>query len=176
MQSSNLSAFQRTPSLEISKWYMASLITNLAEAGDTNGAFCLMEAVLKRGNEPPPHVHSREDELFYVIEGSFDVYVGKEVFHVKARGCVFLPRLIAHAFIIRSPRIRLLTLFSPAGIEDAFRGKSVPAEAMDLPAEAVTYSTADLAETTRRLSEHGVRILAPDEIASRLPLYPRGQA
>jgi len=32
-----------------------------------------MEAILAPGNEPPPHVHSREDELFYVLEGEFDV-------------------------------------------------------------------------------------------------------
>jgi mannose-6-phosphate isomerase-like protein (cupin superfamily) len=170
---STLPAFSRTPSLEISKWYMGSLLTNLAEAGDTDGAYCLMEAILKPGNEPPPHVHSREDELFYVIEGSFDVYAGADVFPAKAGSCVFLPRLKPHAFVIRSARLRLLTLFTPGGIEDAFRSNSVPAQSLELPAEAVTYATADLEETARRLSEHGVRILAPDEIASRMPLYSR---
>jgi mannose-6-phosphate isomerase-like protein (cupin superfamily) len=83
-----LSAFKRAPSLDVSKWYMGSLITNLAEAGETNAAYCLMEALLKPGNEPPPHVHSREDELFYVIEGNFDVYVGAELFTVSQGGCV----------------------------------------------------------------------------------------
>jgi hypothetical protein len=117
-------------------------------------------------------MHSREDELFYVIEGSFDVYAGEEVFRVGEGGCVFLPKFKPHAFIIQSPRIRLLTLFTPGGIEDAFRSKSVPAQSLELPAEAITYSTGDLEETMRRLSEHGVRILAPDEVASQMPLYP----
>ncbi|WP_213775258.1 cupin domain-containing protein [Bradyrhizobium sp. dw_78] len=174
--SSTSSAFKRAPSLEASKCYMGSLITNLAEAGDTNDAYCLMEAVLKPGNEPPPHVHSREDELFYVLEGSFDVFVGQEVFEVSEGGCVFLPKLKPHAFIILSARLRLLTLFTPGGLEDAFRSKSVPAQSLEFPAEAITYSTADLEEVARRLHQHGVRILAPDEIASQLPLYPRGPA
>jgi quercetin dioxygenase-like cupin family protein len=152
---------------------MGSLITNLAEASDTNAAYSLIEAVLKPGNEPPAHVHSQEDELFYVIEGSFDVYAGADVFQVSAGGCVFLPRLKPHAFIIRSPRIRLLTLFTPGGLEDAFRSNSVPAQRLELPAEAITYATTDLEETARRLHEHGVRILTPDEIARQLPLYPR---
>jgi quercetin dioxygenase-like cupin family protein len=170
---STLPAFKRAPSLETSKWYMGSLLTNLVEAGDTDGAYCLMEAVLKPGNEPPPHVHSREDELFYVIEGSFDVYAGAEVFPADKGSCVFLPRLKPHAFVIRSATLRLLTLFTPGGLEDAFRSKSLPAQNLELPSEAVTYSTADLEETARRLSEHGVRLLTPDEIARQLPLYPQ---
>jgi quercetin dioxygenase-like cupin family protein len=113
---------------------MASLTTNLAEKKDTNGAFCLVEATLARGNEPPPHEHSREDELFYVLEGEFDVYVGKEAFKVEKGECVFLPRLKPHGFAIPSPRIRLLTLFTPAGLEDAFRSASSPAKNLDLPA------------------------------------------
>jgi mannose-6-phosphate isomerase-like protein (cupin superfamily) len=152
---------------------MGILGTNLVEAGDTNVAYCLIEALLEPGNEPPPHVHSREDELFYVLEGSFDVYVSEEKFQVNQGGCVFLPKLKPHAFIIRSRRLRVLTLFTPGGVEEAFRSKSVLAQKLDLPAGAITYSTGDLHEVAQRLSEHGVRILAPDEIASQLPLYPR---
>jgi mannose-6-phosphate isomerase-like protein (cupin superfamily) len=170
---SALSAFQRAPSLEISKWYRGNLVTNLAEARETDGAYCLMEAVLKPGNEPPPHVHSREDELFYVIEGSFDVYVGDEVFPVGQGGCVFLPRLTAHAFIIRSPRLKMLTLFTPGGLECAFGKESLPAQSLEVPAEAATYSTGAIEETVRRLNEYGVHILSPEEVASELPRYPR---
>ena len=84
-------AFKRSTSLERSKWYMGMLLTNLTETPDTNGAFSLFEATLVPGTEPPPHVHSREDELFYVLEGEFDVYVGEEVFNGKIGECIFLP-------------------------------------------------------------------------------------
>src|SRR5262250_1870115 len=67
--SSQLKAYKRATSLETSRWYMASLTTDLADKKDTNGAFYLVEATLAPGNEPPPHEHSREDELFYVLEG-----------------------------------------------------------------------------------------------------------
>ena len=75
--------FKPTTSLELSKWYMGILLTNLVERKDTNGTFSLLEATLAPGNEPPPHVHSREDELFYVLEGEFDIYVGDEAFNVN---------------------------------------------------------------------------------------------
>jgi NAD(P)-dependent dehydrogenase (short-subunit alcohol dehydrogenase family) len=80
--SSPLTAFKRAPSLGLSQWENGNLTTNLAEKKDTNGAFFLVEAMLAPGTEPPPHVHTREDELFYVLEGEFDVYVGKEAFKV----------------------------------------------------------------------------------------------
>jgi len=167
-----LQAFKRAPSLGLSQWENGNLTTNLAEKKDTNGAFFLVEAVLAPGTEPPPHVHSREDELFYVLEGEFDVYVGKEAFKVEAGECVFLPRFEPHAFVIRSPRLHVLALFTPAGLEEAFRGMSTPAERLELPTGAVTYSTGDLKQTAQRLSEYGARFLAQDEIADQLPSYP----
>src|SRR5215813_5462744 len=168
-----LKAFKRGPSLELSKWYMGMLLTNLAESKDNNGAFFLMEAIAAPGTEPPPHVHTREDELFYALEGEFDVYVGKDAFKMKAGECVFIPRFKPHAFVIRSPRLRLLALFTPAGLEEAFRGMSSPAKSLELPKDTITYSTGDLKQTAQRLSEYGARFLTPDEVADQLPLYPK---
>lgn len=173
--SSPLKAFKRAPSLGVSQWYMGILTTNLAESKDTGGSFVLVETRSKPGSEPPPHLHTREDELFYVLEGELDVYVGEEAFNLKAGECVFLPRLKAHAFIVRSPEIHLLALFTPGGLEEAFRRLASPARHLAPPAEAVTYSAADPEETAQRFREYGVRILAPDEVAGQLPLYPGAQ-
>ena len=171
--SSPLKAFKRATSLEFSKWYMGSLVTNLAEMKDTNGAYCLVDSTLVPGNEPPPHVHSREDELFYVLDGEFDVYAGEEAFKVETGECIFLPKFKPHAFVIRSSRLRLLTLFTPGGFEEALRGKGTPAQYLDLPTGQLTYSTTELEETARRFGEYGIRFLAPDEVADLLPLFPK---
>jgi hypothetical protein len=50
--SSPLKAFKRAVSLELSKWYMGTLMTNLAETKDTNGAFLLVEGILVPRTEP----------------------------------------------------------------------------------------------------------------------------
>ena len=168
-----MKAFKRAPSLGLSQWENGNLTTNLAEKKDTNGAFFLVEATLAPGTEPPPHVHTREDELFYVLEGEFDVYVGEKAFNVKAGECVFMPRFKPHAFVIRSPRLHVLGLFTPAGLEEVFRGMSTPAQRLELPTAAVTYSTGDLKQTAQRLLEYGAHFLAPDEVAKQLPLYPK---
>lgn len=169
----SLKAFKRATSLRLSKWYMGMLLTNLAETPDTNGAFSLFESTLVPGTEPPPHVHSREDELFYVLEGEFDVYVGEEVFNGKTGDCIFLPRFKPHTFIIRSPRLRLLILFAPAGVEEAFRSMSSPAQNLEPPTEALTYSKSDLEQTVQRFSTSAVRFLAPEEVGHELTMYPK---
>jgi len=70
--SSPLKAFRGTKSLETSTWYMSNLTTYLVEEEDSNGDFRLIEAVMEPGNEPPPHVHSREicEACASVDEGS----------------------------------------------------------------------------------------------------------
>ena len=168
-----LKAFKRAPSLELSKWEHGNLVTNLAEKIDTNGAFLLVEATLAPGTEPPPHVHTREDELFYVLQGEFDIYVGEKGFNLKAGECVFMPRFKPHAFVIRSHRLRVLALFTPAGLEEAFRVMSSPAQSLDLPTEPVTYSTGDQKQVAQLLSEYGAHFLTPDEVAEQMPLYPK---
>ena len=168
-----LKGFKRSTSLERSKWYMGMLLTNLTETPDTNGAFSLFEATLVPGTEPPPHVHSREDELFYVLEGEFDVYVGEEAFKVKTGECVFLPRFKPHAFVVRSPRLRELTVLTPGGLEEAFSSMSSPAKNLEPPTKALTYSQADLEQTVQRFRKYGVQILAPDDVAKQMPLYPK---
>ena len=146
----DLTAFKRAPSLGLSQWENGNLTTNLAEKKDTNGAFFLVEAMLAPGTEPPPHVHTREDELFYVLEGDFDVYVGKEAFKVEKGECVFLPRFKPHAFLVRSPALRMLGLVAPGGLEEAFRSMREPAQILDLPPETLTYSRADVKEIVQR--------------------------
>jgi mannose-6-phosphate isomerase-like protein (cupin superfamily) len=152
---------------------MGILLTTLVEKKDTNGTFSLLEATLVPGNEPPPHVHSREDELFYVLDGEFDMYVGEEAFTVNKSECMFLPKFKPHAFVIRSLRLRVLILYTPSGVEEAFHKMSSQAQNLELPTEALTYSESDLEQTARRFGEYGVQILSPKEVAKQLPLYPK---
>ena len=162
---SSLAPYQRAVSRDASTWYMGSLVTFLAESKDTGGSFFLNEVTMKPGNEPPPHLHEREDELFYVLEGAFDVFVGNEAFDLRTGGCVFMPRLRPHGFIIRSPRLRMLALFQPGGIDGYFRSMSMlPAHKLDLPSKAITYSTADMGRVARGFADYGIRFLSIDQI------------
>lgn len=116
-----------------SVWYNGWLMTFLATGEDTNGQFALIEAIARRGNVPPPHIHHREDEIFYVLEGEIIVSVGDRTIKVTAGTMIFLPRYVRHSFTIESEQSRMLILVTPAGLEGWFKEFSVPASVMTLP-------------------------------------------
>ena len=128
-------------SLDRSVWYSGWLMTFLATAEDTQGQFALIEAVARKGNVPPPHIHHREEETFYVLEGEMTVSVGDRTTKAKPGTMVFLPRDVVHSFAIESEQLRMLILLTPAGMEGWFKEFSAPAPAMRLPPAAeVPYS------------------------------------
>src|SRR5262245_46881520 len=73
-ESTTLSAYKRTPSLGNSTWYKGILISQMAGTSDNDGAFDLVVSKMRRGTEPPPHVRSREHEVFYILSGAVIVY------------------------------------------------------------------------------------------------------
>src|SRR5499425_2019853 len=108
-------------SLDRSVWYSGHLMTFLATAEDTQGQFALIEAVARKGNVPPPHIHHREDETFYVLEGEVVVSVGGRTMKGTAGTMFFLPRNQAHSFTIESEQCRMLILLTLAGLEGWFK-------------------------------------------------------
>jgi len=168
----SVNPFKRAPTLDISTWYKGILSTQLATDESTGGAFDLVLANMKCGTEPPPHVHTREHELFYVLDGSLDAYVDDKVFQVGPGECAFLPVGRPHAFIIRSPEIRMLTFITPGGFMKAVAPMAAPAEKMEIPSDSVTYATANLEETMKIFMKHGLRFLSPEEIARLMPAFP----
>jgi len=142
---------------------------------DNDGAFDLAITRMRRGTEPPPHVHSREDEFFYLLSGEMRFYVDGEVFQVATGECMFLPRLVPHAFLATSEQVHVILLSTPGGFLDAINKMNAPAERMEVPTDAdtVTYASADLTETIKVFEQYGIRLLTADEVRTEMPEYPR---
>ena len=79
-------------------WLVQDLITPLVSADRSCNAYELAGCVVHPGGGPPPHVHHREDEMFYVVDGQFAFVFDKSVIRGDAGTCVFLPRDIVHTF------------------------------------------------------------------------------
>ena len=116
-----------------SVWYNGWLMTFLATGEETEGQFALIEAVGRKGNVPPPHIHHREDEIFYVLEGEIAVSVNDRTMKVTPGMMAFLPRDVRHSFTIESEQVRMLQLLTPAGLEGWFKEFGVPAPVLTLP-------------------------------------------
>jgi mannose-6-phosphate isomerase-like protein (cupin superfamily) len=167
-------AYKRVPALANSTWYKGILLSRMAGTADNTGAFDVLIDKIRRGTEPPPHIHSREDEFFYILSGEINFYVDGEVFSATAGECMSLPRRKPHAFLITSEEIHMINFITPGGFSDALHKMSAPAERMEVPADVdiVTYANADLTDTVKVLERYGVRLLTADEIHAEMPEYP----
>ncbi len=138
--------------------YQGGYFRVLVAPEQTDNAFSLLEMNLAPGAEPPRHMHTREDETFYVLEGEVSFQIGDNVVTAKAGQSLFGPRNVPHQFKVLSPIARILTLLTPGKFIEYFMAQSRPlAAAIPVmspqgppPAEALAQMVRSLRE------EHGV--------------------
>ncbi|MGE5275270.1 MAG: cupin domain-containing protein [Verrucomicrobiota bacterium] len=117
-------------------WWQGSLVQIKARAEDTGGALGLVEGSFYRGFGPPLHVHSREDEAFYLLDGEIRFRHGDDEFVAGPGAWVWGPRGVPHAFRVESERARALVLVTPGGFERMFEEGGVPvADSSEPPAQ-----------------------------------------
>jgi mannose-6-phosphate isomerase-like protein (cupin superfamily) len=88
----------------------------LATSADTNGKYALWEAIVPPGGGPPPHVHSREEEGFSVLEGEITFQIGEERVVATAGMFANMPVGTPHSFKNESNRpMKMLISLAPAG-------------------------------------------------------------
>jgi quercetin dioxygenase-like cupin family protein len=88
-----------------------------ASRDSTGGNLSLIESHTRGG--APWHIHTREDEYFYVIEGTIVVHVGEETYPAPPGSFVFLPRGIPHAWDVSGDGVATLLMITvPAMLEE----------------------------------------------------------
>lgn len=93
----------------------------LVTGAESGGAYFAMEAIVPPGGGPPPHIHHREDETFYVVEGTVDFLLGDATITAGAGDFVSVPRGTPHCFHnAGSEPMRMIITFTPSGIEGFF--------------------------------------------------------
>jgi mannose-6-phosphate isomerase-like protein (cupin superfamily) len=92
---------------------------------DCRGDFFAMEHHHTKKGGPPLHLHTVEDEWFYVLDGEYIVKVGDQLHHLKAGDSVLGPRNVPHAFaFVGQSSGRFLITYAPAGrMEEFFDGQ-----------------------------------------------------
>jgi quercetin dioxygenase-like cupin family protein len=93
----------------------------LATGEDTNGKYALWEAIVLPEGGPPPHVHSREEEGFYILEGEITFQIGQERIVATAGMFANMPVGTPHSFKNESSKpAKMLISVAPAGLENMF--------------------------------------------------------
>ena len=139
-------------------WWKTGRVTVKAGPDETSNAFAQIETDDPRGGGPPRHVHHNEDETFYILEGEVTALVGDERIDLVAGDYLFAPRGIAHSYVVRSERARMLVTLSPSGVEQLFVSLGVPVTGAEPPTDAVMPP---MPELVRLFAGHGVEILGP---------------
>src|SRR6516165_2692197 len=99
----------------------------LATGEDTNGKYALWEALVPPGGGPPPHVHSREEEGFYILEGEITFTIGDKRLVATAGVFANLPVGTPHSFKNESNKpAKMLVSVAPAGLEKMFMEIGAP--------------------------------------------------
>jgi quercetin dioxygenase-like cupin family protein len=115
------------------RWWFGQLAVIKATASDTAGGHSLLEITVDPGYETPLHVHHREDEAFWMIDGGATFTVGEETVEAAAGAYLFGPKHIPHKWRAGPDGARLLYLFAPGGFEELVREMSVPAKSLTPP-------------------------------------------
>jgi quercetin dioxygenase-like cupin family protein len=138
-------------------WIAGDTVTIRAGAADTGGALTMLEVASRPGAGPPPHLHAREDEVFYVLAGAFELVIGDRRTLAGPGSFAFVPRGIVHRFQCIGPDPgRLLIVFTPGGLEGFFREAGVPAG--DGPAPAV--DDGEIGRTAVAGDRYGLTVVA----------------
>ncbi len=85
----------------------------------TDGAVTVIDSDSDGG--APRHVHSHEDECFYVLDGSISVECGDDAWELDPGSFVFLPRGVPHAWDVVGERAKVLIITAPGGLDEFLR-------------------------------------------------------
>ncbi len=115
------------------RWWFAALAVVKVTAADTGGRLTIVEVTEPPGAIAPLHVHHREDESFWILEGDVTVTVGDAVIEAHAGDYLFGPRNIPHRYTVGERGCKMLFITTPGGFEDLVIAMSRPATSRTVP-------------------------------------------
>jgi quercetin dioxygenase-like cupin family protein len=115
-------------------WWFTALSVIKASGADTGGQMTIVEQTEPPNTEGPLHVHHREDEAFFILEGSATFQVGDQTIEAGAGDYLFGPRHVPHKYDTGPDGCRMLFICTPGGnFENIPRQMGVPAQSRTLP-------------------------------------------
>jgi quercetin dioxygenase-like cupin family protein len=114
-------------------WWLDCLAEIKATAADTGGLMTIVEITEPPNSQAPWHVHHREDEAFWILEGDIRIEVGDTAIECHAGDYAFGPRDIPHRYTVGDAGCRMLFILTPGGFEKLVREMGRPAESRTLP-------------------------------------------
>ncbi len=143
-------------------WAMQSLFEHLIEADETGGELGVAMVTQPPGVATPLHVHAREAEAFYLLEGTMDYRAGDEDFRLEPGSFMYLPAGVPHAFRIRGTEpSKFLALTVPGGLFSLYDEVGLPATELRLPGSDGLTPEVEIPTWARVAPRYGLQVLGP---------------
>jgi mannose-6-phosphate isomerase-like protein (cupin superfamily) len=121
---------------------VGDIFTFKAVGEDTNGQYTFIELQVDPEIGPPPHIHHREDEAFYIQEGELEFQLADKTVIATPGTFLYSPKGHLHSFKnISNQRAKMLVWYMPAGIEKFFAEVGAPVNDLAAPSRPVTPET-----------------------------------
>jgi len=147
-------------------WGPGDLYNLLVTGEESNNAIFQFEAVVPAGGGPPAHVHTREDESFYIVSGSLEILMGDKAYQARRGDFVYIPRGTPHRFknVGTDTAVQLVT-FAPAGMEGFFR--EVFPEAKDRKVAPPPVTDELIRKMNEAAPKYGIEFLPPPDAGKK---------
>src|ERR1700748_2759656 len=141
-------------------WAMGVLFERLAGAERPPGLLGASVVTKPPGQASPLHVHTREAEAWFLLQGAMTYRAGEQLIRMTAGDFIYLPRQVPHAFrTTGTVPVRFLALTLPGGLLGIYDEVGVPAAERRLPDAGV--SDADIARWLELAPRYGLRVVGP---------------
>jgi mannose-6-phosphate isomerase-like protein (cupin superfamily) len=141
-----------------SVWSLGGRFTMKLTGDVTEKRFSITEALAFRATEPPLHVHQREDEAWYILDGQLTFHIAGEVLTAGPGSFVFGPMGVPHTFTVDVEPSRVLVFASPAGFEQFALDLGHPATSDD-PPEGLALPGPDVLGPVA--DRYGIQVVGP---------------
>ena len=115
------------------RWWFGTLAEIKLTGEQSGGLVSIVEITEPPFAEAPLHVHHKEDEGFWVLDGTVRFEVGGTEIPAGPGDFAFGPRDVPHRYTVGEDGCRMLFILTPGGFENAIVDMSTPARTRTLP-------------------------------------------
>lgn len=152
----------RQPGQGPATWALGSLFEHLLGAEHTDGSLGVSLVTQPPGTATPLHVHTREAEAFFVLEGHITYRAGEQLYELREGCFIYLPTDLPHAFRVRgSTAARYLAVTTPAGLMSLYDEVGIPAPQHRIPGGDGPPMQEQVPAWLQAAPRYGLQILGP---------------
>jgi quercetin dioxygenase-like cupin family protein len=153
----NLQGVVQQPGQGASCWVLGDLYTFKALGEDTGNAYALVEIIVQPQGGTPPHIHSHEDEAFYIQEGELEFQLDQQIIMATPGTFLHSPKGQLHRFTNTTTQpAKLLCWVTPAGLEKFFLEIGIPTTGIN---HSPSVSPEDIEKAMTAATKYGLEII-----------------